>query len=56
MCLKVGKQTVCRLVSRGNIPGFKLDDTRRFRRAELDRRIASRIGKVVDDDAEEGLE
>ena len=46
--LKAGKRTVYRLASKGTIPAFKLGGTWRFRRAELDQWIASRIGKVVD--------
>ena len=41
--LKAGKRTVYRLVQQGEIPGFKLGGTWRFRRAELDRWIAAGI-------------
>lgn len=41
--LKAGKRTVYRLAASGQIPAFKLGGTWRFRRAELDRWIASRI-------------
>lgn len=54
--LKAGKRTVYRLASGGKIPAFKLGGTWRFRRAELDQWIASRIGKIADDDAEGGEE
>ncbi len=43
--LKAGKRTVYRLASNGQIPAFKLGGTWRFRRAELDRWIDSRIVK-----------
>lgn len=43
--LKAGKRTVYRLVQKGEIPGFKLGGTWRFRRAELDRWIAAGIRK-----------
>jgi excisionase family DNA binding protein len=46
--LKAGKRTVYRLASSGVIPAFKLGGTWRFRRAELDQWIASRITKVSD--------
>ena len=39
--LKAGKRTVYRLAASGQIPAFKLGGTWRFRRAELDRWIAS---------------
>ncbi|WP_457766284.1 helix-turn-helix domain-containing protein [Burkholderia ambifaria] len=42
--LKAGKRTVYRLAQKGEIPGFKLGGSWRFRRSELDRWIASRIG------------
>ncbi|MDV2116974.1 helix-turn-helix transcriptional regulator [Alcaligenes faecalis] len=44
--LKAGKKTVYRLAQQGEIPGFKLGGTWRFRRGELDRWIANRIGKA----------
>jgi excisionase family DNA binding protein len=43
--LKAGRRTVYRLVQQGEIPGFKLGGTWRFRRAELDRWIAAGIRK-----------
>ena len=43
--LKAGKRTVYRLVQQGEIPGFKLGGTWRFRRAELDHWIAAGIRK-----------
>lgn len=46
--LKAGKRTVYRLALSGGIPAFKLGGTWRFRRAELDRWIASRIGQGSD--------
>lgn len=45
--LKAGKRTVYRLVANGQLPAFKLGGTWRFRRGELDRWIANRIGKVA---------
>ena len=42
--LKAGKKTLYRLVQQGEIPGFKLGGTWRFRRAELDCWIAEQIG------------
>ena len=53
--LKVGKRTVYRLAASGKLPAFKLGGTWRFRRAELDQWIASRIGKAMSDD-DEGAE
>jgi excisionase family DNA binding protein len=43
--LKAGKRTVYRLVQQGEVPGFKLGGTWRFRRAELDRWIDAGIRK-----------
>lgn len=48
--LKAGKRTVYRLAASGQLPAFKLGGTWRFRRAELDRWIASRIGKDMDEE------
>ena len=45
--LKAGKRTVYRLAASGKIPAFKLGGTWRFRRAELDRWIASQIGEAT---------
>jgi excisionase family DNA binding protein len=42
--LKAGRRTVYRLAASGKIPAFKLGGVWRFRRIELDRWIASRIG------------
>lgn len=42
--LKVGRRTVYRLAANGQIPAFKLGGVWRFRRAELERWIAARIG------------
>jgi excisionase family DNA binding protein len=42
--LKAGRRTVYRLAASGQIPAFKLGGTWRFRRTELDRWIAARIG------------
>lgn len=54
--LKAGKRTVYRLAASGQIPAFKLGGTWRFRRAELDQWIASRIGKIGDDiETEDGM-
>lgn len=52
--LKAGKRTVYRLAASGKIPAFKLGGTWRFRRSDLDKWIASRIGKAMVDD--EGAE
>lgn len=54
--LKAGKRTVYRLASSGKIPAFKLGGTWRFRRAELDQWIASRINKVADANEDGGEE
>ena len=43
--LKAGKKTVYRLAQQGEIPGFKLGGTWRFRRSELDRWIAAQIAE-----------
>lgn len=51
--LKAGKRTVYRLAASGQIQAFKLGGTWRFRRGELDRWIASRIGKAPDEGHEE---
>lgn len=48
--LKAGKRTVYRLAANGRIPAFKLGGTWRFRRAELDGWIASRIGYAADEE------
>jgi len=50
--LKASKRTVYRLASSGKLPAFKLGGTWRFRRGDLDRWIASRIGKTTDDEDE----
>jgi excisionase family DNA binding protein len=47
--LKAGKKTVYRLAQRGELPGFKLGGTWRFRRSELSSWIASRIDERVAD-------
>lgn len=47
--LKAGKKTVYRLVQQGQIPGFKLGGTWRFRRTELDRWIAAQIANKAQD-------
>jgi len=53
--LKAGKRTVYRLAASDRLPAFKLGGTWRFRRGDLDRWIASRIGKaMVDDDKRAG--
>lgn len=54
--LKAGKRTVYRLAADRKIPAFKLGGTWRFRKADLDQWIASRIGKVVADDENGGAE
>lgn len=41
--LKAGKKTVYRLAQQGEIPGFKLGGTWRFRRTELECWIAEKI-------------
>ena len=53
--LKAGKRTVYRLAASGKLPAFKLGGTWRFRRGDLDKWIASSIGKVLADD-DEGAE
>ncbi|WP_018079268.1 methylation-associated defense system helix-turn-helix domain-containing protein MAD1 [Thiobacillus denitrificans] len=47
--LKAGKKTVYRLVQQGQLPGFKLGGTWRFRRTELDRWIAAQIADKAQD-------
>lgn len=47
--LKSGKKTVYRLAQQGQIPGFKLGGTWRFRRTELDRWIAAQIAEKAQD-------
>lgn len=47
--LKAGKKTVYRLVQQGQVPGFKLGGTWRFRRTELDRWIAAQIADKAQD-------
>ena len=47
--LKAGKKTVYRLAQQGQIPGFKLGGTWRFRRTELDRWIAAQIAEKTQD-------
>lgn len=47
--LKAGKKTVYRLVQQGELPGFKLGGTWRFRRSELDRWIADQIAEKTQD-------
>ena len=47
--LKAGKKTVYRLAQQGQIPGFKLGGTWRFRRTELDRWIAEQIAEKTQD-------
>lgn len=48
--MKAGKRTVYRLAASGELPAFKLGGTWRFRRSDLDKWIASRIGKSAMDD------
>ncbi len=50
--LKASKRTVYRLAASGKLPAFKLGGTWRFRRSDLDRWIASRVGKATLDDDE----
>jgi excisionase family DNA binding protein len=47
--LKAGKKTVYRLAQQGQIPGFKLGGTWRFRRTELDHWIAAQIAEKAQD-------
>ena len=47
--LKAGKKTDYRLVQQGQLPGFKLGGTWRFRRTELDRWIAAQIADKAQD-------
>ncbi|KPX71670.1 MULTISPECIES: methylation-associated defense system helix-turn-helix domain-containing protein MAD1 [Pseudomonas syringae group genomosp. 2] len=50
--LKAGKRTVYRLAANGKLPAFKLGGTWRFRRSDLDKWIASRIGTATVDGEE----
>ena len=50
--LKVGKRTIYRLAASREFSAFKLGGTWCFRRGGLDKRITSRIGKVIADDDE----
>ncbi len=52
--LKAGKRTVYRLAQKGEIPAFKLAGTWRFRKADLERWIASRTGTAAFDDERGG--
>jgi excisionase family DNA binding protein len=52
--LKAGKRTVYRLAASGKIPAFKVGGTWRFRRAQLDQWIVSRIGQAADADEDGG--
>ncbi|MPT39423.1 MAG: DNA-binding protein [Achromobacter sp.] len=54
--LKASKRTVYRLAASGQIPGFKLGGTWRFRKGELNRWIASQIGQAVDQERDEGVQ
>lgn len=45
--LKVGKRTVYRLAAANKIPAFKVGGTWRFRKADLERWIASRTGEAA---------
>ena len=47
--LKAGKKTIYRLAQQGELPGFKLGGTWRFRRVELDRWIAEQIAEKMQD-------
>lgn len=47
--LKVGKKTAYRLAQQGQLPGFKLGGTWRFRRSELDRWITAQIAETTKD-------
>ena len=47
--LKVGKRTVYRLAAAKEIPAFKVGGIWRFRKADLERWIASRTGKAAFD-------
>lgn len=47
--LKVGKRTVYRLAAAKKIPAFKVGGIWRFRKADLERWIASRTGKAAFD-------
>jgi excisionase family DNA binding protein len=40
---KAGKRTVYRLAAEGKLPAFKLGDTWRFRRSDLDEWIAANL-------------
>lgn len=45
VCGRAGKKAVYRLAQQGEVPGFKLGITWRFRRTELDRWIAAQIAE-----------
>ena len=47
--LKLGKKTAYRLAQQGQLPGFKLGGSWRFRRAELDTWIATQIADKAQD-------
>ena len=51
--LKAGKRTVYRLAASGKLPAFKFGGSWPFRRGDLDKWIASRIGKATIDDDED---
>lgn len=46
-CFKAGKRSVYRLPASGKLPAFKLGGTWRFRRGNLDKWIAGRIGEAT---------
>lgn len=52
--IEAGKRTIYRLATSDKIPAFKLGGTWRFRSAELDQWIASRIGQAADADEDRG--
>lgn len=54
--LRASKRTIYRLAAGGQIPGFKLGGTWRFRKGELNRWIASQIGQAVNQERDEGVQ
>ena len=46
--LKLNEKTAYRLAAKGDIPGFKVGGSWRFRKSEVDRWILEQEGKVVE--------
>ena len=49
--LNVGEKTIYRLAQRGELPGFKVAGTWRFRHADMDAWIEGRKAEVVKDES-----